>query len=239
MICQVVVETGVTGRGLVTLSSILIKPLIYRDWERKLLVRQPQTTQFCLAVKRLNCTFAFSVSQLSGITGGVWCPEMRCRVLSLNQMGMIGTMRRGVKKLSAWFWVFLYKTAFFCSLYLLSLSIHLFVCLFFSPMYMCALCMLSWACCSPLGCFLCRNSRHKQCISNSAQGQHLKPLFPLQKHIGAHTIMITWSLLFICICTHRCSADARLIEPLLSSGVYDDNSGRFTTEKPSLKKKKY
>lgn len=57
--CQVVVETGVTGRGLVTLSSVHIdvKPLICRDWGRKLLVRRPQTTQFCPAVKRLNCTF--------------------------------------------------------------------------------------------------------------------------------------------------------------------------------------
>lgn len=55
------VETGVTGRGLVTLSSalIVVKPLICRDRDREILVTQPQATQFCLAVKRLNCTFAF------------------------------------------------------------------------------------------------------------------------------------------------------------------------------------
>lgn len=71
-------------------------------------------------MKRLNCTFAFSASQLSGITGGVWCPEMRWRVLSLNQMGMIVTIRRCVKR-------FLYlekQPPFVPCIFSLYLSVH-------------------------------------------------------------------------------------------------------------------
>lgn len=94
VIRQVVVRTGVSGRGLLTLSTILVvvKPL--RERERMLLVRQPQRTQFSLAVKRLNCTLVFSASQLSGITGGVLCPEMRWRVITLHQM--LATIRCNV-----------------------------------------------------------------------------------------------------------------------------------------------
>lgn len=159
--CQVVVETGVTGRGRVTLSSELIgvKPLIHRDWERALLVRQPQATQFCLAVKRLNCTFAFSASQLSGITGGGWCPEMRWRVFITQSDGYDSNHQAMCKKISAWLGVFIWKTASFCSLYLifsLYLSVHPPFCSAdsFSPsVYMHALRVLCRACCLPLGVF--------------------------------------------------------------------------------------
>lgn len=86
-------------RSAIAFSSILagVKLLTYRDWEGALLVRQPQDTQFSLAVKRLNCTFAFFCLSLLPpsclvFSGGVWCPEMKCRALSLNQIELIATI---------------------------------------------------------------------------------------------------------------------------------------------------
>lgn len=164
---------------------------------------------------------------------------MRCRVLSLNQMGIIGTMRRCVKRSLLEFEFFLYKTAFFCSLYLLSLSIHLFFCLFCTCVhyvhYVCIMhAQLSML--FALRVFFMQEFSAQAVYLKFCPGATLETLVSTaEAHtVGAHTIMITQSLLFICT---FCSADARLIEPLLSSGVHNDNSGRFTTEKPSLQKK--
>lgn len=92
-------------RSATALLSMLtgVKLRAHRDREGAVLVRRPQDTQFCLAVKRLNCTFAFlslsvcvflSASQLWSVSGGVRRPEMRWRVLSLNKIDLIAATRQ-------------------------------------------------------------------------------------------------------------------------------------------------
>lgn len=83
-------------RPKATLSSALtgVKLLICRDRKREILLSQPPPTQFALAVKRLNCTFAFFCLPAVWYYWWSWCPEMRWRVLLLNQMGTNVTMRQ-------------------------------------------------------------------------------------------------------------------------------------------------
>lgn len=145
-----------------------MKPLIYRDWERKLLVRQPQPTHFCLTVKRLNCTFAFFCLPAVWYYWWSLVPRNEVEGVITQSAGYDSNHQEVCKKIYPWLWIFfLWKTARFCSfIFSHYLSVHLSVCLpqFLSLCsYVHYVCIAEHAVC-PWGVFLGRQSWHKLCI---------------------------------------------------------------------------
>lgn len=233
VIYQVAVETGVTGRGSVTLSSILIgvKPLIYRDWERKLLVRQPQTTQFCLAVKRLNCTFAFFC--LPAVWYYWWSPVPRNEVEGVitQSDGYDSNHQEVCKKIYVWLWiVFSGKQRPFVpsSSLIICLSIYVFVFLSFAHcVQTCIMCALLSMLFTPWGVLLGRHCWHKPCVQNSAQGQHLTRAYNAWTHrcirdndeaqFACHVVAQSKHMrMQVCTCRHCCFREGQRIDPSIS-----------------------